>query len=87
MAESLPSKQVVAGSSPLSPTTFQARRNTPQLTKSLSSRREGLSLRTIEFYEYCLTPFVRGYEVTSEGINSFLANLTCGNAKGNYLQN
>ena len=43
-----------------------------------------MSKRTLEYYEYCLTPFIRNYEITSEGINSFLANLNCGNAKVNY---
>jgi len=33
-----------------------------------------------------LTPFVNCYEITSEGINSFLSNLTCGNAKLNYYR-
>ena len=43
-----------------------------------------MSKRTLEYYEYCLTPFVRSYGITSEGINSFLTNLNCGNAKVNY---
>jgi len=56
------------------------------LTKFLSSRREGISPRTIEFYKYCLTPFVNSYEITTDGINSFLANLKCKNAKCNYYR-
>jgi integrase/recombinase XerC len=43
-----------------------------------------MSKRTLEYYEYCLTPFVRSYPVSSEGVNSFLTNLNCGNAKANY---
>jgi len=34
----------------------------------------------------CLKPFLRSYEITSEGINSFLSNLNCGNAKASYYR-
>jgi len=89
---------VVGGSNPLTPTLNQLQRNPHPLTnfqlhfqanlltKFLHSRREGLSPRTLEFYCDCLTPFVNCYEITSEGINSFLSNLTCGNAKLNYYR-
>jgi len=56
------------------------------LTKFLKSRRQGISERTIEFYEYCLQPFVDSYELTSESINQFLSNLTCGNAKHSHYR-
>ncbi|MFC2024708.1 tyrosine-type recombinase/integrase, partial [Chloroflexota bacterium] len=67
-------------------TKSQAQLQANLLTKFLTYRRQGLSLRTIEFYEYCLKPLVRGYPLTSNGINSFLADLTCSNAKANYHQ-
>jgi len=56
------------------------------LTKFIASRRQGLSPRTIEFYESCLKPFVSEYELTSESINQFLSNLTCCNAKRSYFR-
>jgi site-specific recombinase XerD len=54
------------------------------LTKFLNSRRQGLSTHTYTYYKQCLTPFVSSHEITSEGINSFLADLECGNGKRNY---
>ena len=89
---------MVGGSNPLTPTSVRLRTGVNQLTKSqiqsqaslltkfVSSRREGLSPRTIEFYQSCLAPFVSQYEITADGINSFLANLKCGNAKLNYYR-
>ena len=86
------------GSNPSRPTRPQLQRNAnlltkPQLqsqadllTKFVQSRREGISPRTLEYYECCLTPFAKGYEISSEGINSFLANLNCSNAKLNYYR-
>jgi len=56
------------------------------LTKFVQSRRQGLSEHTLAYYKTCLKPFVRSYEITSDGINSFLANLNCGNAKLNYYR-
>jgi len=56
------------------------------LTKFLKSRRQGINERTIEFYEYCLQPFVDNYELTSESINTFLSDLICGNAKHSYFR-
>ena len=45
------------------------------LDKFLQSRRQGSSLRTIEFYECCLRPFVDKYELTTEGINQLSPTL------------
>ena len=56
------------------------------LTKFLNSRRQGLSEHTLAYYRTCLKPLLRSYEITPEGINSFLTNLNCGNAKLNYFR-
>jgi site-specific recombinase XerD len=56
------------------------------LTKFVQSRRQGLSEHTLAYYKTCLKPFLRSYETTPDGINSFLANLNCGNAKLNYYR-
>jgi len=56
------------------------------LTKFLASRRQGISQRTLDFYAFCLRPFVDSYQLTSESINQFLSNLTCGNAKHAYYR-
>jgi len=56
------------------------------LTKFLKSRRQGISPRTLQFYEFCLKPFVNSYELTSESISQFLSDLTCGNAKHAYYR-
>jgi len=56
------------------------------LDKFLQSRRQGSSVRTIEFYECCLKPFVLNYELTTEGINQFLRSLACGNGKHGYYR-
>ncbi len=56
------------------------------LVKFLKSRRQGLSQRTVEFYKYCIRPFLANYSLTTEGINSFLTNLPCKNAKLNYYR-
>ena len=89
---------MVGGSNPLTPTIdytqkkaslltiSQARFQRDLLTKFLTSRREGISPRTIEYYQLCLIPFVNRYEINSDGINSFLANLNCGNGKLNYYK-
>ena len=73
--------QVVGGSNPLTPTIAQIQKNVnlltkfqiqaqyDLLTKFLKSRREGLSPRTLEFYRNCLTPLVKSYEITSEGVH------------------
>jgi len=56
------------------------------LTKFLKSRRQGISPDTLEFYEFCLEPFVKSYDLTPEGINRFLGDLKCGNAKHAYFR-
>jgi len=56
------------------------------LTKFLKSRRQGISPRTIEFYEACLTPLVTSYNLTHTDINLFLSNLTCHNGKNAYYR-
>jgi len=56
------------------------------LTKFLNSRRQGISSETLEFYKYCLKPFVESYELTPESINDFLSDLKCGNAKHAYYR-
>ena len=45
------------------------------------ARRQGIAPRTVKFYKQCLTPFLEGYSISSDGINRFLANLNC-NAGG-----
>ena len=40
----------------------------------------------MEFYESCLKPFVRDYNLTPEDINGLLADLKCGNAKHAYFR-
>ncbi len=93
MAESLPSKQVVAGSSPVSRSTNHVQEvvNSSQkftreiLDKFLSSRASGTSPKTIAIYHLALDRFI-GYPLTPEGINSYLNSLTCGNAKHNYYR-
>ena len=42
------------------------------LSKFLDSRRQGISLRTTEFYECCLRKLVTNHELTSNSINLFL---------------
>ena len=56
------------------------------LTKFLRSHRQGISPRTLQFYEFCLRPFVNRYQLNSDGINQFLSDLTCGNAKHAYYR-
>jgi site-specific recombinase XerD len=55
------------------------------LEKFISSRAEGSSKRTIEFYRYTLTDFV-GYPLTPDGVSSYLKSLTCGNGKAKFYQ-
>ena len=47
------------------------------LAAFISGRRQGLSTNTILFYNACLKPFVNKYELTPDGINQFLSDLTC----------
>jgi len=53
------------------------------LTSFILSRRQGTSQRTITFYQEKLSKAI-GIELSAEGINSFLARLSCGNGKRNY---
>jgi len=101
LAEQLTLNQQVTGSTPVRLTRNQLQnRSSAQpskgilltnpnlilLTKFFNSRRQGISPQTIRFYRTCLTPFLRGYPLTSQGINEFLANLKCGNAKHAYYR-
>jgi len=56
---------------------------TELLEKFIISRPQGASQRSIESYHYTLDGFV-GYPITSEGINSYLASLTCQNGKAKF---
>jgi hypothetical protein len=56
------------------------------LTLFVNSRRQGLSKHTLAYYKTCLKPFLQSYEMTPEGINSFLANVNCGNGKVSYYR-
>ena len=93
MVESLPSKQVVAGSSPVSRSTIPASNCSQTFTKFtaeilndfLDSRASGTSHKTIGIYHLALDNFI-GYPITPEGINTYLNSLTCGNAKHNYYR-
>jgi len=86
--------QVKHGKRPPSNTLIEAiaGTNSPSKTRVdylclfLKSRRQGISPRTIEFYECCLRPYVLNYPLTPQGINDFLANLSCGNAKHAYFR-
>ena len=55
------------------------------LEKFLSSRASGTSPKTLRIYHLALDRFI-GYPLTSEGINTYLNSLTCGNAKHNYYR-
>ena len=88
--QKVPSKQVVAGSSPVSRSTDLASNRSQKFTKILldkfiSSRASGTSYKTIGLYHLALDKFI-GYPVTPEGINAYLNSLTCGNAKHNYYR-
>ncbi len=84
MVEHLTFNQGVTGSNPVRPTIHV--RSFVLLDKFLQSRRQGSSARTIEFYECCLKPFVPDYELTTDGINQFLRDRTCGNGKHGYYR-
>ena len=82
------------GSNPISSTNSKARKftsyqlqkfTTEFLERFISSRPEGLSRRTIEFYRYTLTDFV-GYPISPDGVGSYLKSLTCGNGKLRFYQ-
>ena len=84
--ERLTGSQKVVGSNPISSTSLLARKFTTELLeKFISSRPEGLSKKTIEFYRYTLTNFV-GYPLSPDGVSSYLKSLTCRNAKLRFYQ-
>jgi len=86
LAEHLTFNQGVAGSRPARPT-VNLRVSLPHfLNTFLNSRRQGISARTLEFYKACLEPFVFNYNLTSDDINNFLANLNCHNGKNGYYR-
>jgi site-specific recombinase XerD len=76
--------QGVTGSRPVRPTRLSP--NADFLNEFLHSRRQGTSPRTTEFYECCLKPFVKNYDLTPSDINSFLANLSCNNGRNAYYR-
>jgi site-specific recombinase XerC len=51
----------------------------------LKSRRQGLSHNTLLFYQRCIGKAI-GIELTSDGIDRFLASLSCGNGKFSYFR-
>lgn len=51
----------------------------------LASRRQGLSIRTFEYYRDILYQFI-GTDLTPKGINAWLTSLNVRNAKLNYYQ-
>jgi len=51
----------------------------------LASRRQGLSIRTFEYYRDILYRLI-GTDLTPKGINAWLTSLNVGNAKLNYYQ-
>jgi integrase/recombinase XerC len=74
------------GSNPISSTNLKAKKFTTELLKRfIASRPEGLSKRTIEFYQYTLTNFV-GYPLSPDGVSSYLKSPTCRNAKLRFYQ-
>jgi hypothetical protein len=84
LAEHLTFNQGVTGSNPVRPTIHV--QSFILLNEFLQSRRQGSSIRTIEFYECCLKPFVLEHELTTDGINQFLRDRTCGNGKHGYYR-
>jgi len=82
--KSITFNQGVTGSRPVRPT--RSSPNAKFLNEFLSSRRQGTSPRTTEFYDACLKPFVNDYDLTPSDINSFLANLTCSNGRNAYYR-
>jgi hypothetical protein len=51
----------------------------------LKSRRQGIAQGTIQFYQRCLCKAI-GIELNANGINQFLASLTCNNGKFAYFR-
>jgi site-specific recombinase XerD len=60
--------------------------NEALLAKFLESRRQGISPQSIRFYRQCLSPLLSNYSLTTHGINNFLGDLKCGNAKHSYYR-
>ena len=56
------------------------------LTRFIESRRQGTSPGSLKFYRTFLLPFVSSYPLTADGINHFLTDLHCGNAKFTYYR-
>jgi len=82
------------GSNPISSTSLKAKKFTSYheqkftsqlLEKFISSRAEGLSKKTMQFYQYTPADFA-GYLMTPDGVSSYLKSLTCGNAKLRFYQ-
>jgi integrase/recombinase XerC/integrase/recombinase XerD len=74
------------GSNPISSTNLIAEKFTTELLeKFISSRPEGLSKKTIQFYRYTLSGLV-GCPLSPDGVGSYLKSLTCGNAKLRFYQ-
>ena len=82
------------GSNPISSTNPKAEKfttshvqkfTTELLEKFISSRPEGLSKKTIEFYRYTLANFI-GYPLSPDGVRSYLKSLICRNAKLRFYQ-
>jgi len=59
---------------------------TPLLSAFIDSRRQGTSVRTIEFYRFLLTPFAKTCSLNSKDINLFLSKLHCHNGKNAYYR-
>ena len=56
---------------------------TELLGKFILSRPQGASPRSIESYHYTLDDFI-GYPITAEGMNAYLASLTCQNGRAKF---
>jgi len=80
--------QGVTGSKPVRPTALQLcdYPNGILLSRFLNARRQGISPRTLEFYQTCLKRFLSNYKLTSTDINTFLSNLDCRNGKNAYYR-
>ena len=93
LGERLTGSQKVVGSNPISSTKYLATKSSKSsqkftsdlLEKFISSRPEGLSKKTIQFYRYTLSGLV-GYPLNPDGVGSYLKSLTCGNAKLRFYQ-
>ena len=92
LGERLPCTEEARGSNPLSSTNLLASNSSQKFTKKFTtdllekfivSRPQGISPRSIESYHYTIDNFV-GYPITPEGINSYLASLTCKNGKAKF---